>query len=253
MTEFDLTVAITAHSETLVAGPSVLSVEAAISAAEEKGFRVQRLLGLDNSTQEAEQYFRQDRLKAWEIVKYSFGDPFQVRNAMVERGAGKWIAFVDADDMVSENWFAKAAMRLARAEEEGDKIVVHPELNWIFEAHQMVFAKPDMNDEIFLPHYLYFANYYDMMAMAPREAALRIPYGHRDLKHGFGYQDWQWHIETMGAGWRHVVARDTIIFKRRRKNSVSEVNRDRRCLIRDLEPMAIDKVRSLGSVVLTAN
>tara|TARA_R110002051_G_scaffold139514_1_gene212207 strand:+ start:24235 stop:24981 length:747 start_codon:yes stop_codon:yes gene_type:complete len=246
MSEFDLTVAITAHDETLVAGPCIHSVEAAIDAVEKHGFRVQRLLGLDNATPGAEQYFRQEQLGAWQIEEFSFGDPFQVRNAMVERGAGKWIAFVDADDLVSENWFVKAALRLARAEQKDEKIIVHPELNWIFEAHEMVFAKPDMDDEIFLPQYLYFANYYDMMAMAPREAALSIPYGHRDLNNGFGYQDWQWNIETVGAGWRHVVAKDTIIFKRRRMNSVSEVNRDRRCLIRDLEPMAIDHIRSFG-------
>ncbi|MCA8901945.1 MAG: glycosyltransferase family 2 protein [Hyphomonas sp.] len=249
MAEYDLTVAITAHNETLVAGPCLLSVEAAIEQAEKAGFRVQRLIGLDNATPDADAYFRQDKLKQWELVEFSFGDPFKVRNAMVECGAGKWIAFVDADDMVSENWFVKAAQRLTEAEKAGEKVVVHPEMNWIFEAHEMVFVKPDMNDEIFLPHYFYFANYYDMMAMAPREAALQTPYGDRDLKNGFGYQDWQWNIETIGAGWRHVVVRDTIIFKRRRMNSVSEQNRSRRCLVRDLEPMAIDRIREFGQRV----
>lgn len=246
MAEFDLTVAITAHNETLIAGPSLLSTEAAIARAEAAGFRVERLIGLDNPTEDTREYFHRDVLSKWRIVEFSHGDPFRARNALVGSASGKWIAFVDADDLVSENWFLKGAQRLSEAERAGEKIIVHPELNWIFEAHEMVFAKPDMNDEIFLPHYLYFANYYDMMAVAPREAALSIPYGDRDLKNGFGYQDWQWNIETMGGGWRHVVVRDTIIFKRRRMNSVSEVNRDRRCLVRDLEPMAIDQVRTLG-------
>ncbi len=246
MPDFDLTVAITAHNETLVAGPSLLSVEAAIRRVEDAGFRVERLLGLDNPAPDANAYFRRETFAQWRILDFSFGDPFQVRNAIVQAGTGKWIAFVDADDLVSENWFLKGAMRLLEAEQAGQKVIVHPELNWIFEAHENVFAKPDMDDDIFLPHYLYFANYYDMMAIAPRAAALAIPYGHRDLKNGFGYQDWQWNIETMGAGWHHAVVRDTIIFKRRRLNSVSEVNRDRRCLIRDVGPMAIDQVRQLG-------
>jgi hypothetical protein len=246
MTDFDLTVSITAHNETLVAGPSLLSVEAAIRAAEQAGFRVERLIGLDNPTPGATAYFRREALSRWRVEEFSFGDPFRVRNALVRAGRGKWIAFVDADDLVSENWFLRGAQRLEAAEKASDRLIVHPELNWIFEAHQNVFAKPDMDDEIFLPHYLYFANYYDMMAIAPRLAALDIPYGDRDLKNGFGYQDWQWNIETIGAGWRHAVVRDTVIFKRRRLNSVSEVNRDRRCLIRDVEPMAIDQVRLLG-------
>lgn len=246
MLEFDLTVAITAHDETLVAGPSLLSVEAAILQAEQAGFKVERLIGLDNPTEGATLYFRRDELSKWKIEEFSFADPFRVRNAMVELGTGKWIAFVDADDLVSENWFMKAALRLAEAEKREEKIIVHPELNWIFEGHESVFVKPDMDEEIFLPHYLYFANYYDMMAMAPRQAALDIPYGHRDLKNGFGYQDWQWNIETIGAGWRHASVKDTIIFKRRRMNSVSEVNRSRRCVVRDLDVMAIDQIRAFG-------
>ena len=246
MSEYDLTVAITAHNEALVAGPSMLSVEAAIGVIEREGLRVERVIGLDNPTPEAEAFFRRETLSRWRVDEFAFGDPFRVRNAMVRAGRGKWIAFVDADDLVSENWLLRGAQRLRIAEQAGERIIVHPELNWIFEAHQNVFAKPDMNDDIFLPHYLYFANYYDMMAIAPREAALEIPYGDRDLKNGFGFQDWQWNIETMGAGWRHVVVKDTVIFKRRRLNSVSEVNRDRRCLIRDVEAMAIDRVLLLG-------
>jgi glycosyltransferase involved in cell wall biosynthesis len=224
----------------------MLSVEAAIRAAEQAGYKVERLIGLDNPTADTTEYFRRQAFSDWRIEEFAFGDPFRVRNALVRSGSGKWIAFVDADDLVSENWFLRGAQRLETAEKVGERVIVHPELNWIFEAHQNVFAKPDMDDDIFLPHYLYFANYYDMMAIAPRAAALEIPYGDRDLKNGFGFQDWQWNIETMGAGWRHAVLKDTVIFKRRRLNSVSEVNRDRRCLIRDVDPMAIDQVRLLG-------
>ncbi len=75
---------------------------------------------------------------------------------------------------------------------------------------------------------------------------MEVPYGYRDLKGGFGYQDWQWNIETMAAGWRHVVARDTIIFVRRRDMSVSVENMQNKTIIRSLEAMAIDRIRKLG-------
>lgn len=246
MAEFDLTVAVTAHDETLVAGPSMQSADAAIRQVEKLGFSVERLVGLDVPTKECRAFFNQPALNAWTKVELEMADPFRTRNALVEHGLGKWIAFIDADDLVSENWLSKAAARLARAEKDGDAIIVHPELNWIFEGAEVVFAKPSMEDELFLPHYLYFANYYDMMAMAPRQVALDIPYGPRDLKNGLGYQDWQWNIETIAAGWRHVTVQDTVIFKRRRVRSISVENRQRGCVIRVLEPMAIDRVRQFG-------
>ena len=47
MTRIDITVAVTAHSESVVAGPTMRSAETAIRAAEAEGFRVERLIGLD--------------------------------------------------------------------------------------------------------------------------------------------------------------------------------------------------------------
>jgi hypothetical protein len=75
---------------------------------------------------------------------------------------------------------------------------------------------------------------------------LDIPHTTRDLDDGFGYQDWQWNIETMAAGWRHVIARDTIIFKRRRDDSLVVQNQRRQAMIRTIESMAIDRVSRLA-------
>lgn len=246
MTTPDITVAITAHDESLVAGPSVRSAELAIAAAEKAGFTVERLIGLDRPTDACRRFFSQDLFSAWRIEEMDFGDPYPTRNALIRSATGRWIAFLDADDLFSENWLVLAARRLAEAEAAGERVVAHPELNWIFEGADMVFMKPGQDDPLFTPHYFYFGNYYDMLCMAPRVAGLETPYGHRDLAKGLGYQDWQWNIETMSLGWKHVSIKDTILFKRRRAGSVSEQNRSRQSVVRRTEPMAIDKVRSLG-------
>ncbi len=250
MTSPHLTVAITAHDETLVAGPSVRSAELAIAAAEQAGFTVERLIGLDKPTDACRRFFAQPAYSAWRVVEYAFGDPYPTRNALVREAKGKWIAFLDADDLFSENWLALAAKRLAEAEASGERVIVHPELNWIFEGAEMVFIKPGQDDPLFTPHYFYFGNYYDMLCMAPRVAALETPYGHRDLAKGLGYQDWQWNIETMSIGWKHVSVKNTILFKRRRTRSVSEQNRQRQAVVRRTEPMAIDRVRDLGRHII---
>ena len=61
------------------------------------------------------------------------------------------------------------------------------------------------------------------------------------------YQDFQFTIESLGAGWRHLVVRDTIIFKRRRDFSLVTESNSRKSIVRSVPAMAIDRVRSLGA------
>jgi len=246
MTAVDLTVAVTAHSETLIAGPTMRSAEAAICVAEAAGLRVERLIGLDAPSADCRAFFTQPAFAAWNIAELKVRDLGLARNELVEIATGRWIAFLDADDLFSENWLVGAAQRLAQAEEAGDKVIVHPEINWIFDTAQFVLVKPAQDDPIFTPYYFYFGNYYDSLCMAQRATIREAPYGPRDVKNGFGYEDWQWNIETMGAGWRHVIAKDTIVFKRRRETSLVVELDQLGSLIPTLEPMAIDRINDLG-------
>jgi len=242
----DITVIVTAHDETLVAGPTMQSAKVAICSAEDHGFSIEKIIALDAATDDCRGYFHQKAFSHWEIAEFDFSDPFQTRNAAVEMATGRWIAFVDADDLISENWLLKAARRLTEAEDLGEKIIAHPEINWTFEGANLISVKPHQHEPYFSPHYFYFTNYYSMLAMAPRAAIIETPYGNRDVPNGFGYQDWQWNIETMAKGWCHVSVRDTIIFVRRRAMSVSAENRRNNALLRSLEPMAVDRVRNLN-------
>ena len=83
--------------------------------------------------------------------------------------------------------------------------------------------------------------------MAPREAHLEIPYVTRDVPNGLSYQDFQFTIETLAADWRHIVVRDTIIFKRRRDVSLVTESNTRKSIVRALPAMAIDRIRDLGA------
>ena len=69
----------------------------------------------------------------------------------------------------------------------------------------------------------------------------------RDVPNGLSYQDFQFTIETLAAGWRHLVVKDAIIFKRRRDVSLVTESNIRKSLVRALPAMAIDRVRGLGS------
>jgi hypothetical protein len=157
------------------------------------------------------------------------------------------MAYVDADDLVSENWFVRATEQLAGIS-AGERLVVHPELNWTFDSAHTTSFVPASSDPLFTPYFCYFGNYYESACVASQEAYLDVPYSARDFENGLSYTSWQWMIESIAAGHRHIVAKDTIIFKRRRDRSLTTESDRKRAVVRSLECMAIDEIAKLRRV-----
>jgi hypothetical protein len=243
----DLTVVVTAHDETAVCGPTMRAADLAVDAARARGFSVQTIIGLDAPTEETSAYFHQPHFDHWERRVLQERELGRVRNALVPECEGRYIAFLDADDLFSENWLAEGIATLDAAAERGERSIAHPELNVVFDGTKVIHVNIDQSSPLFTPHYLYFRHYYDSLCMAPRDAHLEIPYVIRDVPNGLSYQDFQFTIESLEAGWQHVVVRDTIIFKRRRDVSLVTESNLRKSLVRALPAMAIDRIRDLGS------
>jgi hypothetical protein len=243
----DLTVIVTAHDETAVCGPTMRAADLAVEAARGRGLTVQTIIGLDAPTEATSTYFRQPHFDHWERRVLHERELGRVRNALVPECDGRYIAFLDADDLFSENWLAEGVAALDAAAERGEHAIAHPELNVVFDGAKTIWLNIDQSSRLFTPHYLYFRHYYDSLCMAPREAHLEIPYVTRDVPNGLSYQDFQFTIESLAAGWRHVVVTDTIIFKRRRDVSLVTESNIRKSLVRALPAMAINRVRDLGS------
>ncbi|WP_299819786.1 glycosyltransferase [uncultured Jannaschia sp.] len=243
--EVDLSLLLTVHAETLVAGPTMRSAEAALARVEARGYRVERLMGLDAAGAATRAYMAQPAFARWTRHDLDLRDQGQARNALVRAARGRWIALLDADDLFSENWLEAALARLAGP--EAGRAIVHPEAMWQFDKSQTIYTNPDQSAAHFSPWHFAMQNYYDALCVAPRAAWLEVPYADRDVARGYAYEDWQWGVETMAAGWRHVVARDTVIFKRRRDVSQSRESRERRVTIRPVASLAIDAISGLGT------
>jgi len=242
----DLTLIVTAHNETVVAGPTMRAADIAVEAARARGFTVQPIIALDAATPATTAYFMQPRFDHWERRVMGEGDLGRVRNALIPDTDGDFIAFLDADDIFSENWLADGVAMLRQGEAMGERWIAHPELNVLFDRNQAVSRNVDQRSPLFTPHYFYVRNYYDSLCLTPRQAHLEVPYVHRDIPNGLSYQDYQFSIETMSRGWIHVVVEDTIIFKRRRNFSLVVESHNRRAIVRSLPEMAIDRVRDLA-------
>ena len=243
----DVSLIVTAHAETVMAGPTMRSAEAAVSFAEVAGLEVERMIAFDNPTEACSSYFNRSVFSSWRKEIFSFKDQGAVRNAAVPLSRGRYIAFLDADDLISENWLVEA-FRLC--EQRPGKIIAHPELNWIFDRSASVLIKPDQKDILFDPYYFYFANYWDALCMAPRDAHIRVPYAPRDIARGFAFEDWQWNCETITAEFVHRTAPDTIIFKRRREQSQTMTASNRQAVVRDIEFQKIDVIDTYRNKVI---
>jgi hypothetical protein len=240
----DLSVIVTAHAETIVAGPTMRSAEAAIAQAEAAGFTVERLLAFDTPSDACRAFFSQ--YTDWRTLHFDFRDQGRTRNAALAEAAGRWAALLDGDDLFSVNWLSEALYLLHKADRMGCRIIVHPELNWIFDAGEFVFRKPAQSEELYSSYYMATANYYDALSVAPRSVWMQHPFPDRDIGSGFAYEDWQWNIETAANGWAHCVAPDTIIFKRRRDHSQTHESRGHSACIRALAETSIDRIRLFG-------
>jgi hypothetical protein len=243
----DLTFVLTAHDETAVSGPTMRAADIAIEAARAAGYVIEPIVALDAATAATTSYFHQPRFSHWDRWTLGEGDLGRVRNAVAPQTAGRHIAFMDADDLCSENWLVDGIAALDAAADRGERAIAHPELNVLFDGETSCLAVLDQDSPLWTPHYLYMRNYYDSLGIAPREAHLEIPYVSRDIPNGLSFQDWQFTVETVAAGWRHIVVPDTIIFKRRRDDSLVLESTARRSILRQLPALAIDRVRDRGT------
>ncbi|MEO0991391.1 MAG: glycosyltransferase family A protein, partial [Pseudomonadota bacterium] len=241
----DIAVLVSVHEETEVAAAAIRSADISAEQAELAGFSVQKIVALDRPTPEAQAHFDGLILKDWQAATFDFGDVSMTRNGLAAMSSARWIAFLDGDDLFCDTWLVRSAEMLRDLERCGARAIVHPELNIIFGGGQDIHVHVDQTDPMFAPEYFHFGNYYDTLCLAPRAAYLEVPFQRRDLAKGYAREDWQWNVQTMARGWEHRVARDTVIFKRRRAHSLSEKVRSVKAVVRNLPELQMNRVQGL--------
>ncbi len=225
----DISAILTAHHEGALAGMSLHSLLDAVARAEESGLKCEILIVLDRPDAPTAEMFAEAESRGWRVHEVDFGDQGKTRNHAVTLSKGRYIAFLDGDDLWSENWLVEA---YRMCETDPGRIIAHPEVDWFFQENNNLFFHVDQTDPAFDPSVLRFVNCWDALCMAPREAHERFPYCDRDIDTGFAFEDWQWNCETLEAGYVHRVVPDTIHFKRRRKNSQTMKASARKALVR---------------------
>lgn len=213
-----ITAILTGHAEGPLIGLTFRTMLDAVSTARADGLEVEMLVVLDKpdtATREALADAEDHGCRLIEVAMPG-ADHAGVRNRAVEEATGDYIAFLDGDDLWTENWLVDA---YAVCESDPGSIIAHPEANWIFDKGSNLWFLLDQTDEAFDPAYLRFFNYWDVLCLAPRAAYLDHPRAPRAIEAGYAYEDWHWNLQTVAAGYVHRVVPETIHFKRRRASS----------------------------------
>jgi glycosyltransferase involved in cell wall biosynthesis len=211
----DLSAVLTAHAEGTMVGVSFRSMLAAVRVAAGAGLAVEMLVVLDKPDEATREMLAEIDSHAARLVEVDFGDQGLVRNHGVGESRGRFIAFLDGDDLWTENWLV-AAHEVCAA---NARTIAHPYADWVFGEHRALWLPPDQTDPDFEPATLRVTNAWDALCLAPREAYLDHPFQARDPAQGYAFEDWLWNLETIESGYVHRVVPDTIHFKRSRPGS----------------------------------
>ena len=211
----DITAILTAHAEATTVGVSFRSMLAAVRVATEAGLDVEMLVVLDEPDEATREMLAEVDTQGARLLEVSYGDQAPVRNHAVRESRGRFIAFLDGDDLWTENWLV-ASRALCAAE---PRTIAHPYADWVFGESHSLSLPPDQTDPQFDPATLRVTNAWDTLCLAPREAYLDHPFHARALAQGYAFEDWLWNLDTVRAGYVHRVVPDTIHFKRSRAGS----------------------------------
>lgn len=212
----DITVVLMTHGEGKLLIPTHQNFLEGIAHAENAGLSIERIVTVDNPTKETSKVVAQLDMSGFIRMDLELGDLGKVRNEAVKIAKGKYFAILDGDDLWTPNWLLEA-YKLSEASD--DELVVHPEMNWLFEESNNIFYHPDESDSRYSHDMFRSTNPWDSLCFCKTSLVNAFPYVKRQIKQGFAYEDWNWNMRVKEYGARHCVAKETIVFKRRRSAS----------------------------------
>lgn len=211
----DISVVLNAHHEGCLALPTIRSVKASLAHARAHGFSTEVIVVLDSADQDTVEHFEAHRDSEWKLESTEFSDLGEARNRGAQSAAGRFTAFLDADDLFSANWLtaaAKAAIAEPRA------AVWHTELNVYFGDAERIFYHVDMDDPGWDDRNILTANYWTALAFAPTDLLRAVPYPRSDIPNQIGYEDWAWNEATIAHGIVHKTVPATTHFIRMKRH-----------------------------------
>ena len=209
----DISVIVTAHREGRLLHRTLRSVAIATEHASQAGVESEVVVVADSADENTLSYIALHRALFDRVVTVEVRSLGLARNAGVDNAAGRYVTFVDGDDLVSTNWLIEAHRNLERS---GPIDVVHPEYVVAFGALRMVTHYLGSADPRFKRAAVFDQHPWTSTVACRRDLFKVIRYRSAEPRDGFGYEDWLFATEVLGQGGDIVIASETCMFYRKK-------------------------------------
>lgn len=215
---FDVSLILTLHNEGKYLRRTLLSLKEATLYAQGFGISVELVAVLDRAnqlTKGALSDFDLSDFSAQQVIHVDNGSLGLSRNSGAAVAGGKYLSMCDGDDLISYNFIANMYFD---AEKKGPLTALFPQFLVGF------------GDAYHVGEYLCLKDMTPLALLNIHPFVSRI-FGHRDLfsvqkyadvrlSPGYAYEDWHFHCEITARGYILDVSQDTILFYRRRTDSL---------------------------------
>ncbi|MFC7399557.1 glycosyltransferase [Chelatococcus sp. GCM10030263] len=216
--QIDAAVILNLHREAVFLKRTLLSMDDAVRFAAQAGLRLELVAVLDRADADTRRVLREHDLSLYatvNVIEADFGSLGLARNAGVQAASGEFIFTADGDDLVSENYFTSLYRTCT---ESGPTTLVFPEYVLMFGAEVYTAQYRSLTDAT--PFSFADLHPYISRLCAHRSVFQRIQYADLRLSRGYAYEDWHFNAECVAAGLDVKVVPGTILFYRRRPDSL---------------------------------
>lgn len=209
----DISVIVCGHNEGRLLHRSLSSALRSISYAEKtRKIKIELIVSLDNPSESTLHYTKNSNYrKKFVLYNNNFNDLALSRNFAAEKANGKYLAFLDGDDLFEEKWLQKAFLLAEKTDKE---CVLHPEYYIAFEGKNLIWKRVSSTDSSFRFGSLLYVNPWDATIFLNNSIMSRIKFKECPRDSGWGYEDYDFFCNTLGEGIEHLVVPETVVFIR---------------------------------------
>jgi len=156
------------------------------------------------------------------LILTEFGDLGLARNKGTETSSGKYMNFVDGDDILEDSWLFTARNYYISTERED--IILHPQIYICFGDENFSYQQHNITSFEGNPIFMVNKNNWGSFSFSTRKIFNKIKYrATNSIGRGLAFEDWDWNCNLINQSYEHFIVPSTIFYYQK-KNSIKSLN-----------------------------